>query len=91
MVLKDYEEGAVLFLKVAKIVWNEIYNYETTFSGSLIEYESINLSLTSKSMSIILYGTKIKSDIIQSIVSVKCYVCLKKRKQKTNKKTKCSK
>lgn len=71
MVLKDYGEKAVLFLKVAKIVWKEIFNYETTFSGSLIEYESINLSLTSKLMSIILYGTKI-SDIIQTIVSVKC-------------------
>ena len=61
---RDYEEEAILFSKLAKIVWNEIFNNETNFIRNLNEYESRhNIPLMSNLISIILYGKEINSDI----------------------------
>ena len=61
---RDYEEEAILFSKLAKIVWNEIFNNETNFTRNLNEYESRhNIPLMSNLISIILYGKEINSDI----------------------------
>ena len=67
---RNYEEEAILFSKVAKIVRNEIFN-KTNFSGNLNEYESRhNIPLTSNLMSMALYGKEIV--ILQKQMSVKC-------------------
>ena len=61
---RNYEEEAILFSKLAKIVRNEIFNNETNFTRNLNEYESRhNIPLMSNLISIILYGKEINSDI----------------------------
>ena len=61
---RDYEEGAILFLEVAKIARIDLV-MKMTCPGSLIECESINIS-SSELMLMILYGTKTNSDIVQT-------------------------
>ena len=86
---RDYEEEAILFSKVWKIVRNTIFNNETNFSGNLNEYESRhNIPLTSNLISMILFGKEINSDTAETdqckMLALLCRFNVKKKQNVQN-------
>lgn len=78
MLSTNYKKGSYFVFKSSVTGWNETFSCEIIFTGSLIESESINISLTNKFMLMILQGTQVNNGNVQnnSVQCSKDYVCL---------------